>query len=104
MTTATTEAKWKARVADWRRSGLAAPEFCEGKEYTASGLRYWASRLKAASSPPKEVRLARIVSASDPMSEDSAVVIEAGTLRIGVRRGFDPEVLRAVLLVVARAR
>lgn len=38
------------------------------------------------------------------MSEDSAVVIEAGTLRIGVRRGFDPEVLRAVLLVVARAR
>jgi len=89
---------------DWRRSGLAAPEFCEGKEYTASGLRYWASRLKVVNTQPKEVRLARIVASSDPTAEDSAVVIEAGTLRIGVRRGFDPEVLRAVLLVVAGAR
>ena len=94
-----TESKWAARVGEWRRSGLSAPAFCEGKEFTAGALRYWSSRLKA-EKVVKEVRLARIVPSSDPTVPDTAVVIEAGAVRIGVRRGFDPEVLRAVLLVV----
>ena len=95
-----TESKWAARVLEWRRSGLSAGEFCAGRDFSAGGLRYWSSRLKAEKAA-KEVRLARIVPSSDPTVADTAVVIEAGAVRIGVRRGFDAEVLRAVLLVLA---
>jgi hypothetical protein len=95
-----TESKWAARVADWRKSGLTATEFCDGKGFSAGGLRYWSSRLRSGKAG-KEVRLARIVPSSDPTVADTAVLIEAGNVRIGVRRGFDPEVLRAVLLVLS---
>jgi hypothetical protein len=33
-------------VDEWRASGKTAPVFCEGKEFSAGGLRYWASRLR----------------------------------------------------------
>jgi hypothetical protein len=96
----TTEAKWQARVEAWRRSGLSAPAFCRDKDYRDGGLRYWASRLRreAAAAEPV-VRLARVVSSALP-EIDSPIVIEVSGVRVGVRRGFDPEVLRAVLEAV----
>ena len=39
-----------------------------------------------------------------PLAEDSPVLIDMGPLRIAVRRGFDPEVLRTILAVVTEAR
>jgi hypothetical protein len=40
-----TETKWAERVAGWRGSGQTAPAFCKGKDFSAGGLRYWASKL-----------------------------------------------------------
>ena len=102
-----TETTWAARVAEWRASGLTAPVFCKGKEFTAGGLRYWASRLRRAddSEPAEEVRLARVVrSAQRSPAPETAIEIEVGVARLGVRRGFDPEVLRAVLDVLGVSR
>jgi hypothetical protein len=94
----TSEAKWAARVDAWRRSGATAPAFCADKDYAASTLRYWASRLRhdAPQTPSAgDVRIARVVRAtsSDP---DSPIVVELGRARVGVRRGFDRDALRAV--------
>src|SRR3569833_1538882 len=94
-----TEARWAARVADWRASGQTAPVFCKGKEFTPGGLRYWASRLRkpGEGGAPKEVRIARVVRTSQPSPVvETPIVIGLGAARVGVRRGFDPEVLRAV--------
>jgi hypothetical protein len=126
-----TESKWAARVAAWRASGQTAPEFCEGKDFKPGGLRYWASQLrkgKDASStrdervarvpqaaqppaaateaaPPEQVRLARVVRAARPApAPETAVVIEVGAARLAVRRGFDREVLRAVLEALGGGR
>jgi hypothetical protein len=71
------ESKWAARVVEWRRSGLSAPVFCRDRYFTATALRYWGTRLKR-TGVSKEVRLARIVSAGNPMVQDTAIVIEAG--------------------------
>jgi hypothetical protein len=109
-----TESKWAARVEEWRGSGKTAPAFCEGKEFTAGGLRYWASRLgggavgrrrvargrraSKATAASKEVRLARVV--RRPQRADSTetpILIEVGDGRVGVRRGFDASSLRVVL-------
>ncbi len=94
-----TETKWSARVREWRDSGLTLAQFCEGREFTPNGLRYWVSRFRKGNAGG-DVRLARIVKAADP-AEESPVVIEAGPVRIGVRRGFDPEVLRTILALVS---
>lgn len=97
---------WAARVAEWRASGETAPTFCKGKEFTPGGLRYWASRLrKPGEGGCKEVRLARVVRTPQPApAAETPIVIEVGAARLGVRRGFDPEVLRAVLSVLGAAR
>ena len=126
-----TESKWAGRVAAWRASGQTAPEFCEGKDFKPGGLRYWASQLRKGkdvtptrderaarvpqaaqppavakeAAPPEQVRLARVVRARRPApAPETAVVIEVGATRLAVRRGFDREVLRAVLDVVGGGR
>jgi hypothetical protein len=97
----TTTAKWQARVEAWRRSGLSAPAFCRDKDFRDGGLRYWASRLRreTAAEVKPTMRLAHIVSASE-VGLDTPIVVEVSGVRVGVRRGFDREVLRAVLEVV----
>jgi hypothetical protein len=111
--TAATRAKWEARVDAWRASGMSAPEFCAGKEFTTHGLRYWAYRLRRehsddlpneamttkterrSSGAKREIRLARVVEAKREV--ETAIVMEIGEARVGLRRGFDRETLRALL-------
>jgi hypothetical protein len=99
------ESKWAARVEAWRASGETAPVFCKGKGFSPGGLRYWASRLGLGGQgvPGKPVRVARVVRAPAPAAE-TPLVIEVGSARVGVRRGFDPEALRAVLEVLGGRR
>ena len=102
-----TESKWATRVADWRASGQTAPAFCEGKDYTPGGLRYWSSRLAKAgrAGRRKDVRLARVVRAVRPAeAAETPILIEVGGTRLGVCRGFDPGALRAVLDVLGGGR
>jgi hypothetical protein len=115
----TTEQKWAARVAAWRASGKSATAFAEGKEYSASGLRYWAWRLRqvqgesapalnakeptkgaASASAPKEVRIARVLRAPEAAETETPIVLEVGAVRVGVRRGFDRGALRELLDVL----
>jgi transposase len=49
-----TESRWAARVEEWRASGKTAREFCEGKEFSAGGLRYWSSQLRSGASPARK--------------------------------------------------
>lgn len=76
--------------------------FSEGKDFTASGLRHMAYRLKAQRPP---MRLAR-VTVSAPVvtgcTAESAVVIEVGAARVAIRSGFSPGTLTAVLDVLER--
>jgi hypothetical protein len=105
----TAEQTWAARVSAWRASGWTAAEFCEGRDIKVGSLRYWASRLGRAEAsatptpeptPPREVRIARVVRAGTDAG-DTPVVLEVGGVRVALRRGFDREVLRAALDVLA---
>jgi len=114
----TTEAKWSARVKAWRASGKTAAEYCEGREYKANSLRYWSSRLRKVHGDEatqdkgavQEIRMARLVRSRGaverqmPDEQETPIVIEVGSLRVGVRRGFDRGVLRDVLEALGGAR
>jgi len=103
------EATWMKRVADWRASGLTAAEFCSGKDFTLSALRYWTYRPSQARAPRSEgsakvqrPRLARVhvaapLTAFLPQSSPSPVVIEFGAFRISLAPGFDDASLGRVL-------
>jgi transposase len=104
---------WAKRVSEWRSSGLTSTAYCEGKPFTAGGLRHWAHRLSRGRQQDRPaVRVARLVrvselrsSSQDELSPAVAVVpdvvVEIGTARIAVRPGFDRGTLAAVLDVLA---
>ncbi len=90
---------WAARVAAWRASGQSARQFCEGKDFSAAALRTWGSKLGRVAPPAREVRIAKVVPAG-ALVDETPIVLEAGGVRVAVRRGFDAEALGAVLDVL----
>ena len=120
----TNPAEWKRRVQEWRASGQSSGAFCEGKGFTAGGLRNAAHRLGLIPAPSAAVpatRLARVVrepSVASSSTEPERVfplpaqvatrsmaplVVECGALRMAVRPGFDRETFAAVIdVLVAR--
>jgi hypothetical protein len=111
-----TETKWSERVREWKASGRTASEFAEGRDFKASTLAYWASRLRrvrAGATPRRErrprVRMARVVrtaarpEASAARPEDS-IVVTVGTARVAVRAGFDEALLRQVVKALGGER
>lgn len=97
----TTRDMWAERVKDWRASGLTAPAYAEGKEFAASTLRYWSSRLEQ---EPPSVRIARLVRVAAPAAAEPALLVEVAGARVEVRRGFDRETLQGVVEVLKAAR
>lgn len=91
-------AEWAERVRAWRESGQGAAEFAAGKDFTDRTLRWWASEFARRERP--SVKMARVVR----VAETTDVTIVVGDARIGVRRGFDPELLREVVIALAGAR
>jgi hypothetical protein len=109
---------WSERVAGWRSSGLTSTKFCEGRDFTAGGLRQWAHLLERDSKGPRAeggTRLARVVrvpstarqgragsmSAAAREATGGGLVVEYGRARVSVSVGFDRSTLAAVLDVLA---
>ena len=110
--TTETEAKWRARVQAWRASGKSADAFAEGEGFKASTLRFWASNLKTASSSSlADVPMAQVVRRSGrdlPVALRPArigeIAVVIGDARIAVERGFDPQLLREIVLALGGAK
>jgi hypothetical protein len=97
-----TASDWAERVRAWRDSGQSALEFARGKGFSDKSLRWWAGEFARRSVRGPAVTMARVVQRRD--DEALAVTIAVGSVTIAVRRGFDPELLRAVIDALARGR
>jgi hypothetical protein len=101
------ESEWPARVAAWRASGKSAPEFCADKDYSATTLYWWASRLKRDGAPKprhKPMRLARVVRAAHAEARERApLVLQIGPARLEIGRGADQATLSNVLAALAES-
>ena len=121
---------WAKTIEDWKRSGLSLPKFCRLhgiKKGTMSGWVYKPALKRAietahrvdeirdngpmkskpapAPTPPPTfvpVRLREIISAkvTEPIARTAIEVIVGAGRRVIVERGFDPETLRQVLVVL----
>ena len=121
---------WEARVRAWQASGEGLTDFCRGKEFTASAMRYWIPRSQVeapkapvapkpkkpkAPKPRTSVRLARVVrsaarveSPSTPVRPNAGTnaevfVIELGSLRVHVPSDIGTSRLEDVLVAIGRA-
>jgi hypothetical protein len=90
--TRATRSEWAERVRRWRASGKSARAFAETEGFHPSTLQWWSCELR------REQPLAFVDATSllTP-SADTGLVLEIGTTRIRVSRGFDAELLREVV-------
>ena len=95
-----TEKAWTERVQEWRSSGLAAPEFVQGRGYEASTLRYWASRLRRVAEGRPYARRVRMAKVTVAKRSTQPIVVAVGAARIEVRPGFDGSLLRDVVSAI----
>ncbi len=101
------EAMWNERVSAWRSSGMTSAKFCEGKDFTAGGLRHWAYRLRQTRSRKRAALAVRIAKVQRAAPVDPAPVaaepllVEVGGIRVTVRPGFDRPTFAAIVDVLA---
>lgn len=84
---------------------MSAREFSEAREYTATTLYWWSSKLKRGATPePKQrVRLARVVRKPDARSgpRTAPIVVQVGPARVEVGADANADVLSVVLEALA---
>lgn len=107
-----TEERWAERVEAWRASGQTSREYCEGRAFTAGGLRHWAYRLRKAAgmkatalarrSSVRLVRVERVADRAAPaVPVGAALIIEIGGARMVVPPGCDVGTVKTVLEALA---
>ena len=95
---------WAKRVSEWKSSGMGARAYCEGKDFTEGGLRYWVYKLDGRPGT-RRIRIAKVVRATglrlnEGQGAGPTLVLEVGAARIGVSPGFDRETLTGILEVL----
>src|SRR5271165_242533 len=95
-------AVWEERVRAWRESGQPCAEFARSHDYSEKALRWWSSEFRRRSRPEPTVKMARVVRRAESFHGEMTVAVAGAS--IGVRRGFDAELLRQVVQALTGAR
>lgn len=101
------ESAGRALVRDWKASGLSQAAFARRRGISAQRLGYWRLRLgqlppEAAPSDSAFVEIPTVAS-SAPNGIGTLVVEFWGGIHVRVERGFDPVLLRAIVVVLTGA-
>jgi hypothetical protein len=97
-TTAKTAETWRERIREWRASGKSAMQFAEGRDYSPKTLQYWEYRLRKADNPAFVKLVPR--GASKPTTTE--MVVEIGSARVRISRGFDAALFAEVVSALGR--
>lgn len=96
---------WRQRLADLSQSGLSVRQWCEHNGVSKSTYGYWRRKLAEANSTQSEGRgwITVAHDRSAPTASRGLTVRIAGAA-IDVETGFDPSLLRAVVLALGNER
>jgi hypothetical protein len=91
-----TRREWEQLIAQWRKSGKSAVDFCRERNLVYRQFMRWRRRMKpAAKTTGKPLTLIPITT---PMEQSHALVVRlSGGVSIAVERGFDAALLIAVV-------
>lgn len=95
--------EWSARIVDYEASGQTMKAWCERQNVTKDQLKYWLRALKArpvdaVHAPAPFLPLALRESVVPSLS---TVLLHVGDVRVEVRNGFDPILLREVVAALS---
>ncbi|MFB5764158.1 IS66 family insertion sequence element accessory protein TnpA, partial [Paenibacillus medicaginis] len=91
---------WIARVADYKASGQTMKAWCATQGVTLNQLKYWLRTLKSrpvstSESPASFIPLALRETARTEVAP--SLSLQIGGVRLEVRPGFDPQLLRSIV-------
>jgi len=107
----TSAAKWDERIRAWRESGVSADDFAKSVGCRTKTLQWWASELDRrargtrSAAPKVAMASVQVVGRATTREVDGEPIsIVIGQARIAVRRGFDPALLREIVLALGSSR
>ncbi|MCB9615976.1 MAG: hypothetical protein H6721_01160 [Sandaracinus sp.] len=94
--------EWARRVSAWRRSGLTAAEFCRGRDFAVSTLRWYSSQLGELDDVEEtpEPAFARLELRRE--RSPRVVIVELESARVLVPEGADVDTLAVVFEALRR--
>jgi hypothetical protein len=98
-------AQWRERFADCAGSGLSVEHWCASHGVSARKYYYWRRKLAKADVPSEgseHVDWLSVSVCAPPLSGKS-LTVRVGAVSVDVSAGFDPELLRDVVLAIAGA-
>lgn len=93
--------QWEGRIAGFRSSGQSAPEWCATHGIKADQLRYWLRQFPTQTEGASSVRWMPVQVVEPDV--DSSLTVHIGNARIEVQPGFNPELLKQIVQVLAHA-
>jgi hypothetical protein len=94
--------EWARRVSEWRRSGLTAAEYCRGRDFAVSTLRWYSSQLGEIDDVDEtpEPAFAKIELRRERLPR--VVIVELEGARVLVPDGADVDTLTVVFEALRR--
>ncbi len=86
-------AAWAEKVAEFNRSGLSVPKWCEAHGVKVHQLRYWLKKLETTAPVQAAVQWLPL----EYYAPEPQLTVRVGPAVIEVPRGFDPQLLIAVV-------
>jgi hypothetical protein len=101
-----TEPEARAALEQWRRSGQTEHAFARQRGFSPQRLRYWRSRLPAATAQRNSTAPEAFVAVAMPVAArgTSKIEIHVGELLVCVREELDVEHLARIVGALARLR
>lgn len=90
------EAEARAELVQWRRSGEPLSTFSRNRGYSEARLRYWRRLLEDAARPATALMPVQVVERAQAADAPVEIGLTGGQV-VRVRRGFDADVLMAVV-------
>jgi transposase-like protein len=105
MTRAERRQQWDHFIAAYKSSGQSVREWCAANGVNANRLWYWLRRTRSEDAEAKPTRWlpVEVTGLSGEGRQAGGLLVRVGKAGIEVRRGFDPELLVAVVRALSEA-
>ena len=93
---------WKQQIEQWQQTGLTQAEYCRRNNLKHHQLVYWKKRYLKTQSDVSfaAIQLEDLLDIHAPADQASLTVVIDSPLKVEVTEGFDPQLLRQVIIAL----
>ena len=95
---------WKQQIEQWQQTGLTQAEYCRRNNLKHHQLVYWKKRYLKTETDVSfaAVQLEDLLDIPAPADQASLTVVIDNPLKVEVTEGFDPQLLRQLIVALRR--